>query len=80
MWADLYKDLAETYPVWKKIDRSYERAYEKLRQAEENARGSFLLLLLIWAETLRRHARAAEKHGLPDKAKALWEEAGKHTH
>jgi len=76
VWADLYKDMAETFFVWTKIDRAYHRAHEKMQQCQDLAGGSFLLHLLIWAEICRRHANAADKYGHHEEAAELRRRAG----
>ena len=75
-WADLYKDLAETFSKWEKIDKAYENSYDRFRWSQELAGGNFLVQLMLWAEVLRRHALAADKHGLHEKAQTLRQRAG----
>jgi len=75
MWALVFTDLAETYSEWEKLNRHYEDSYDKFRLAMSIA-GPFAVGLFLWAETLRRHAQAADRCNLPEEAAALRQSAG----
>ena len=119
LWGDIWKDLAETWTSWKKIDKCFQTAYTKYETTLATSGPAKVLytttthytlhithytlhtthytttllhystthyavnnnihtqmLFLVWAETLKRHAGAAERAGYTDTAKELYEKYG----